>query len=188
MRTIEPMVCVLAAAAALAPGMAVLAADPATPAANEISVWEQHQSHIDYYSQTRSYGCEVLEQKVRKLLRQLGARADLQVQASGCAAGTFSPSHVGTLNVTFYALAPSSTPAAADGVPSRWVTVDISPQQSRFLDGGDCELMRSMQAALSKDLSWRALQYTTSCFPGTLTINDFQIKGLILEQAAKASG
>jgi hypothetical protein len=188
MRTIERLVCVLAASAAMAPLRVVPADDQSAARANELSVWEQHQAHFDYYSETRLYSCQVLEKKVRQLLRQLGVRQDLQVQASGCNAGTFSSSHMGTVNVTFYALAPSSMNAAANGVPGHWVNMDISPLRSRFLDGGDCELIRSMQSVLSKELSWRALQYNTSCFPHTLSTNDFHIEGSVLAQSENTSG
>lgn len=188
MQTIKRLVCVLATSSAIAPAMVVLAVEQSAPATKEISVWEQHQVSFDYYSQTRSYSCQVLEGKVRQLLRQLGVRSDLQVRASGCDAGTFAASHMGTIHVTFYALAPSSMSDAANGVPSHWVNMDISPQRSRFLDSGDCEALRSMQSVLSKELSWRQLEYNISCFPQTLPVNDFHIKGLLLEPAGNTSG
>jgi hypothetical protein len=45
-----------------------------------------------------------------------------------------------------------------------------------------------MQSVLSKELSWRALEYNTSGFPHTLSINDFQIEGSVLEQSENTSG
>lgn len=188
MRIIERVARVLAALTAGAPAMVALAADQAAAAANEASVWKQHQVSFDYYTESRSYNCQVLEAKVRQLMRQLRVREDLQVQASGCDAGTFSPSHMGTIKMTFSALAPSATNAAASSVPGHWVDVEISPQRSRFLDSGDCELIRSMQSVLSKELSWRGLEYDTSCFPRTVSINDFHIKGAVLEQSASTGG
>ena len=82
-----------AASAALAQQQAAPAERPAPPEMTEPSerpapmraVWNEQEIEFTYMGFTSYYSCDGLRDKVRYLLRQLGAREDLKVRSAGCA-------------------------------------------------------------------------------------------------------
>src|SRR5579884_2193485 len=99
--------------------------------AGEPATWQHHQETIDYYGVTESYTCTGIEDKMRQLLRYLGARADLKV--SPMCTSQFGSMRQVFVRVDFYSLAPAST-GATGTVMAHWVPVDISPSDPLFRD------------------------------------------------------
>ncbi len=113
------------------------------------------------------------------MLRFMGARKDMKVQASGCP-GLNAPSHSAWVDVDFYSLAPAAD-ATANTVPARWTELKITPQHPNFMSDGDCELMQSIKEMTTKSFSLRGLEYRTSCFPHSLSMDGFSVKGETLK-------
>jgi hypothetical protein len=53
--------------------------------------------------------------------------------------------------------------------------VAISARSPHFMDSGDCELVQSMQALVTRNFDLHDLNYRASCFPHTVSIDDFSL-------------
>ena len=80
---------VTAIAVALATGSGVVRAQPDTPAADAAAaapavraVWVERKQLFTYFGENTYYSCDGLRDKVRYILKQVGARDDLVVSAS----------------------------------------------------------------------------------------------------------
>jgi len=163
-------------------GLALLLASVRVAKADDSqsAIWEHHHAKIDYVGFTTLYSCSGLESKVQAILEFLGARRDMTVHASGCMGGPDIPTHTAWVDADFY----SPTPAAdgsADAVAARWMAFQNNYQHPIFMDSGDCELIQSMQDALTKNLAARGLTYMTDCFPHEVHDGDFKVSGEALE-------
>jgi hypothetical protein len=157
-------------------------------ALSEPALWQQHQAAIHYFARGTSYSCSGIEDKVRQILLYAGARRDLQVRASGCDQGPFLPSHMASITVNFYALAPAADSAAADAIAGEWVNLSLTPARSRFLQSSDCDLVRAMKGVLTASFSWQGLEFGASCFPYAGAANSFAVKGAVLQPIVGKSG
>ena len=68
------------------PLVAAAQADAPAPGTNApvSAVWVERQVNFTYMPLTSYYSCDGLRDKVRWLLRQLGARPDFKVKSRGC--------------------------------------------------------------------------------------------------------
>jgi hypothetical protein len=169
-------------------GVAVFVAAWCGASQSGAAVWKKHQAVIQYFATGTSYSCDGIEDKVRQILQFAGARNDLKVRAAGCDQGPFMPSHMASVNVEFYALAPAADAATPDGVPSHWVALSMTSLRPNFLHGSDCDLVRAMKKVITQSFSWQGLDYGTSCFPYAAGSNSFAVKGTILKADASKSG
>ena len=177
---------VLSGGASLVAGAAPPAA---APAATEASAWQHHHAAFSYFGLTSTYTCDGLEQKVRQIMKFLGARGDLQVAAQGCPRGPDTLSHSAWVTLDFDTLALAAADApAAEIVPARWTAFKIDTQRPFFIDAGDCELIDQMRPVLVPNFSWRNLDYSTSCTPHEITLLDFRVNGEVLKSTAKDAG
>jgi hypothetical protein len=171
----------------IAPGRADSAADQVdTAAATEQSAWKHHHATFSYYGLTTLYTCDGLEDKVKQILRYLGARKDMQVQAS-CARGPNAPSHQAWVTVDFDTVQAAPDASDADNVQARWAPMQVAPRHPRFMEDGDCELVDGLRAVLKDGFSWRGLDYNTNCVPHDLWLGGFQVRGEVLLPAAPAA-
>lgn len=105
------------ASAAAAPAVPVSVGSPIaageTPADGR---WHEHQLSFTYSGFTTKYSCDGLADKVRLLLRSLGARPGFKVTTYGCAALYGSPTEFPRVKLQFATLQPA--PPAASSVAS----------------------------------------------------------------------
>ncbi|HEY2417828.1 MAG TPA: hypothetical protein VGH84_07910 [Steroidobacteraceae bacterium] len=160
----------------------------ASPAWPEPALWQHHQADIQYIAAGTSYSCNGIEDKVRQILLYAGARQDLRVHASGCVQGPFLPSHMASVRVDFYALAPAADAPTAEVIPAQWVPLSMTPTRAQFLQPSDCDLVRAMKRVLTQSFSWQGLEFATSCLPDAGSVNSFAVKGAVLQPAARQSG
>jgi hypothetical protein len=165
----------LAIVALICGAVTALADTPAAlPAESPAAVtWRHQTADFNYLGFTTLYTCSGLEDQVRRILTYLGARADLKVRASGCLR-IDEPSHNAWVKVEF------DVPVAAEnGAPgealAQWDAVALSARSPHFMDSGDCELVQSMRALVTRNFDLRDLNYRTNCFPHTLSIDDFSL-------------
>jgi hypothetical protein len=169
------------------PDRAESAADQAgAAAATESVAWKHHHATFSYYGLTALYTCDGLEDKVKQILLYLGARKDVQVQAS-CARGPTAPSHQAFVTVDFDALAAASGAGDAGDVQAHWTATQVEPRHPRFMEAGDCELIDDLRTVLKDGFSWRGLDYNASCVPYNLDLGGFQVRGQVLQPAAPAA-
>jgi hypothetical protein len=148
------------------------------------AVWQHRKLTFNYVGFTTAFTCDGLDTHVRQILLHLGARKDAKVTATGCPGPGNPPSKTAWVAVDFYALAPATDASApADRVSARWSPVELTPQRPSFMDDGDCELIQGMKDLITQNFTLRDVEYRTDCFPHTVTIDGFAVKG----QALRAS-
>jgi hypothetical protein len=165
-------------------GAATLASaeEGAAPSGQIVSgTWEHHHASFTYFGITSLYSCSGLENNIRALLQHLGARKDVKVNARGCPYGYDVPSRNAIVDLDFFTLTPSSDASAADLVQARWTPVVVNATKPNFMGHGNCELIEQLKDIISKNFSFRDLNYRTDCVPHEVNIDDFGIKAQALK-------
>lgn len=154
---------------------------PSTPQAITLASWQHHHATFYYYGLTSLYTCDGLQEKVAQILLYLGARPDLKVQTSACARLT-APVHSAYVTADFDTLTVAS-PSTSPTVKGQWKRFIVAPHRPNFMGTGECELIDQMKPSIIAGFSLRDLHYDTSCFPRSVTIADYGVKGETLEAA-----
>jgi hypothetical protein len=158
------------------------AAEDATPRGQIVAgTWEHRHASFTYFGITSLYSCSGLETNIRALLQHLGARKDVKVNARGCPYGYDTPGRNALVDMDFYTLVPSSDSNAADAVQAQWIPVVVNSTKPNFMGHGNCELIEQLKDAISKNFSFRDLDYRTDCVPHEVNIDDFGIKAQTLK-------
>ena len=155
---------------------------PVAPAATEAAHWQKVPLEFSYSGFTTMYSCYGIEDKVKTLLKALGARGDARVSASGCEDGPhMHVSKFAFLRGEFHALAPGPGASADETVQALWQPVEISANRPFSVGEGDCELIEQMKPLVEKAFALRAATYSTHCIPNTLSPNSFNVKAEALK-------
>ncbi len=150
--------------------------------------WHEHQLSFTYSGFTTKYSCDGLADKLRMVLRTLGARPDLKVATYGCAALYGGPTEFPRVKLHFATLEPlpapsetsSSLPTAAaaangaavvsaDAVAGVWRQVRFDRDRPRAFEAGDCELLEQFRDRVLPLFTIRALSDHTRCLPYQLS-------------------
>jgi hypothetical protein len=142
-------------------------------------VWQHRHANFSYYGLTSLYSCDALESNIRSLLKYLGARQDVTVNARGCPRGSSVPSRNAIIDIDFYALVPDTE--SHDAVQAQWTPALVNSTHPYFMGRGDCELIDEMKDLITKNFSLRDLDYRTDCVPHEVNIDDFSIKAQVLK-------
>jgi hypothetical protein len=159
------------------------AAEPAAASTTDVvsGAWQHHNVTFSYYGVTARFTCDGLEDHVRQILLHLGARKDLTVYANGCPGPINTPSNSAFVHADFYALAPAAGADGSDRVMARWTALEVTPRRPGFMGDGDCELIQGMKDIITKNFSLRDVEYRTSCFPHSISMDGFAVKGQALK-------
>lgn len=111
--------------------------------------WKAYQIRFNYYPFSTFYSCDAIENKLERLLIIMGARNDARVEVK-C---------LGNDNLkrrreqrSYKMLLAFAMPVPADKTeitkeifPAEWHETRVASNLSRYLDGGDCELVDQFQ-------------------------------------------
>jgi len=163
-----PIFTLLAALSMAASGMA----------SGEPGTWRSQKTELVYMGFTSTYSCDGLQGKLELLLRQLGARPDFKVNASGCARGYGEPSRFARATLEFSSLQPVEGDAAGQdpAVNGTWRSLQLSPHHPFDLQDGDCELMEQFRDRVLPLFATRGLQVRTTCVPHQDTGGPFDLQ------------
>lgn len=164
------------------------AADDSSAAGSVVGgTWVHRHANFNYWGVSSLYSCDGLEDDIRSLLLHLGARkSDVKVDARGCPRGPNVPSQTAFVEMDFYSLAPASDANAANSVQARWAPVQVNTTHPDKLGRGGCELIEEMKDIISKNFSFRDLQYRTDCVPYQESPNPFSIHAEALKPLPSA--
>jgi hypothetical protein len=165
-------------------------------------VWKQHQVDFTFIGFTTSYSCDGLAEKLEKLLRAAGARADAKAIPGGCDRPV-GPSRISNAHLTFYTLdsappqaEPAPTPPAPAAAPARqigksapqlkkaavpepgvgaWKSVAWRAHSPFFLDPGDCELVEQFAHELLPLFETRKVEQHMTCVPNQIVLGGVQL-------------
>ena len=177
----------VAVALMLSPGAGLLADTPLSDAP-VLAVWAPESLRFTFLGFTAKYSCDGLQEKMRRTLLKLGARADLNVQWTGCAGGISRPNPFPGVAVKMFVLRPASEQDVAAGhtVPARWRTVDVNAGRDPLDAAGDCELTEQIKQRILPKFTTRNVEYRSTCIPNQLTVGGTQLKAEVLVAEAGA--
>ena len=171
------------------------------------AVWVDHDIAFTYMGFTSHYSCSGLEDKVRYVMKQLGARPGYKVTSSGCV-NMSGPEIMPRVRVRA-ALPQQATPevlaqlekdrarrelaARAGAKPvatdaaslarfaASWRTVTFEGTSISDVQDGDCELMEQLIRNVLKPMGVRELEGSTlNCVPHQVPINAVNVKLQVL--------
>ena len=133
----------------------------AAGAGDVAAVWVQKEVNFRYVGFTTKYSCDGLQSRVREILLQLGARADLQVTGFGCVRSD-APETTPGVRILMHVLQPAP---ATDGqtVASHWKTVDVFAGRTPVDAALDCELIAQLHRVVLPLFATRQVDYSATC-------------------------
>jgi hypothetical protein len=176
-------------AAATLAALGVLCGAPAASATDaQAAVWTAKELTFVYQGHTTHYTCDALQAKMKQILLQLGARADLQVWPYGCTRTT-APDPFAGVRVKMHVLQPATADTSAP-VAAHWTEVDLvanrrDPQEADF----ECELFDQIGRKVLPVFATRNVQQVGTCQAQKVVIGStrFKVEVLAAEPAAPAS-
>jgi len=173
----------LIVAAALLAASATSNAGPTTGPDEQQAIaaeWQSHQVRFRYAGFTSAYTCRGLEGKLEKLLRAFGAREDAKVEVPcyGDSSRVW-PMYQATLG--FAVPVPAEEGVSPDTFPAAWQDVEISRNQPRTIDGGDCELVEQFVEQVVPLFGPVDLEDRTRCVPNQRTLGSPRVEARVLK-------
>jgi hypothetical protein len=206
-RTWSGIAAVLLAGCALAaepPVAAPPAASAADAPATVNALWVEREVRFAYMGLTTYYSCDGLRDKVRRVLRELGARPGFVVRVRGCVRTT-GPEWAPSVEIRA-ALPAEATPellaelardasrrelvAKVSGKPADEATAQFPARARRvefrsgptgFIQDGDCELMEQMRNRAFPALGVRVVDSRITCPPRALALGAVSMTVEVLE-------
>jgi hypothetical protein len=174
-----------------------LADTPDSSAGGVSAVWTPKQVRFVYMGFTAKFSCDGLADRVREVLLLLGARKDLQVNPTPCAAPYGRPDPFPGVTIKMNVLEPASDKngksdnATAETVPAHWKRVDVNSALARdpLWVAGQCELLEQIKQSILPQFATRNVQYQSTCVPHQLSVGGTQLRTEVLmadAQDAKA--
>lgn len=161
--------------AGLLPQLGIAAvSDTHDHASNVQAQWQPRELNFHYMGLSTYYSCTAIEDRLEQLLRDLGAKPDVRVSATGC----FTPSDVSKMISARIRL---SMPVAADGAaptkdvaafPAQHKVVTLRTHPDNQFGSGDCELLEQVRNQLVPALKLQIVKDDLHCIPGQATVGN----------------
>jgi hypothetical protein len=117
------------------------------------------------------------------LLRDLGAKADVRVSATGCVPGQISRTITARINVSMPVEAGSAATvdSATFSAQRKTVTLAIHTGTGPPMGAGDCELLEQVRRQLLPELKLQVMNDEVRCYPGAevLANRKMQVSALV---------
>ena len=155
---------------------AIAATGPPAASAHELAVWVPKELTFPYRQFTTQYSCSGLEQRVKRLLLELGARADLDVRGYGCTKLT-GPDPLAGVKIRMNVLEPAGS---RPGLAAHWKRVDLLGDRETFQAAADCELIEQTAQKILPLFTVRNVDYHASCQPQSLSAEAVRLKADVL--------
>lgn len=136
--------------------------------------WRAYQVRFRFVGQSSAYTCDGIEYTLKRLLRLMGARDDMRVQAS-CA---FSrrPDQFHRVKMAFSMPVPADeSDLSAEFIPAQWQKVRVAGLSSRYLDAGDCELLEQFERQVLPKLEVYNPGKRVRCIPYRREFNNIRL-------------
>jgi hypothetical protein len=164
---------------------------PALSVAPPRAQWVQRSLDYTYFGFTDKFSCDGLQETVHDVLLALGARKqDLKVQSHGCIKLEGPESFPGV--VAHFSVLVPVTPddigkvGRATANPTQWKTVDLVKLNQDGRDAAPCELLQQLKDKALPLFTSRNLQFSSSCYPHSITTGEIKFTVDVLQPAALA--
>ncbi|HEY0941594.1 MAG TPA: hypothetical protein VGE08_15945 [Steroidobacter sp.] len=153
------------------------------------AAWKTQEIRYSYTGFTTAYDCNAAEDRLKAILRAVGAHEQTKVSAQGCELNRPSRNFFVTITTATPVPATDVPKGAVDssredllkrlGVPSKkldeifpaeWKTVQLSKDRKLNLQPGDCELMQGLQDHVLPKLSVKIVSQRIQCVPRQLPL------------------
>ena len=148
--------------------------------------WEVYQVRFRYTGMSSHYTCQGMENTLKRLLRLIGARDDMRVEAR-CSSFSRVESFQ-RVNMAFALPVPREmADISAEVFPAEWRVVKVSGVSSRYLDDGDCELLEEFERQVMPLLNVQNTGRKIRCVPYRREFNrvNLRVKALIALEKPK---
>jgi hypothetical protein len=157
------------------------AAEPESSAA----VWTAKEADFVYRGFTTRYTCDGLRDKIKRILLDLGARDDIKLVATGCAADSGQPSPLPRVHIKMSVLVPVESPSGdAAAVTAHWQDRSLRAGATGYIGMGDCELVEQVGHEILPLFTTRNVKDESRCVPHQLssgrpklTLESLQVSG-----------
>lgn len=149
------------------------AATPTTDAATVEAVWVEQDIQFTYMPITAIYTCYGFRDKMRWILEQLGARADLKVTPYGCTRIPQVEPFPGVKIVGAFAAPAAAGAKGAFQAQAR--QVEFRSNRIEGVQDADCELMLQLRDKLFPKLGVKVVKDEMTCVPGRVTPEGLRI-------------
>jgi hypothetical protein len=155
----------------------------ASPSSAEPGAWKEQELSFDFMGFTDHYTCSGLQEKMRLVLRELGARSDLRVFEPSCLDQSLRTHPIPSVRMQFASLVPGPGAQAGAGtnagtsaapVAGAWKRVDLVGAGK--LDKDECELVEQIVSDLLPHFAVRNVQRPANCVPHTRTLTALQLE------------
>jgi hypothetical protein len=169
------------------------------------ATWKTQEIRYSYTGFTTAYNCDAAEDRLKAILRALGAHEKTKVSATGCDFNR--PSRNFFINITAATPVPVAdvpTPSQADtskeallkrlGVadqqldetfPAEWKTIQLARERRLYLQPGDCELMQGLRDHVLPKLSIKVVADRVQCIPRQVALQTPELTVSALVRMAK---
>lgn len=151
--------------------------------------WKTQEIRYSYTGFTTAYDCDAAEDRIKAILKTLGAHPQTRVSAQGCMLNR--PSRNFFITITTATPVPAADLTKAPGqasrdellkrlgvasnqldetFPAEWKTVELSRDRKLDLQPGDCELMEGLRDHVLPKLSVKIEVDRVQCVPRQLSI------------------
>jgi hypothetical protein len=170
------------------------------------AVWNEKEIYLTYTAFTTYYSCDGLRDKVRRILKDLGARPDLKVTTAGCTkvSGPELMPRVRIRAAMPVVATPERIAALAKEAPKKELiarvnkgrtdaydatqqfgarpkTIEIKDSVRGPIEAGDCELMEQLSDRVLVPLGIRVLEEDIRCTPHQVNYGSIRLKVEVLE-------
>lgn len=191
----------VAVAAAMLLPLASHAADSSAPIQ---AGWKTQEIRYSYTGFTTAYDCDAAEDRIKAILRALGAHPQTRVSAQGCDFNRPSRNFFITITAATpvpLADVPKAEPATSrdellkrlgvapkqldETFPAEWKTVQLSRDRKLDLAPGDCELMEGLRDHVLPKLSVKIVSNRVQCIPRQVSLQTPELTVTALVPLAK---
>ena len=172
-----------------------VAPDQTTPVK---AIWKQQEISFYFQSFTTFYSCYSLEDRIERLLKELGARAKVRVRAADCPNAVARMPRViidvtSPVEATAAAIAErdkgkstrelaarvqgksAEDAAFADPFPAQWKRLSLS-RGKLDIEPGDCELIDELRRKVLPKLAVRIVESNVQCSPHQVSLGQPQLE------------
>jgi hypothetical protein len=172
------------------------AAEPGSPEPVQ-AIWKDQELSFYFQSQTTFYSCSSLEQKLKRILKALGARGDVKVRSVDCQTHPAANPRIylklqAPVEATPQALAErdkskskrelaarvrgeKQDPEALAPFAAQWKRVSLKRGEMN-LEPGDCELVDELRRKVLPKLAIRIVKDNTHCIAHQVTLGQPQLE------------
>ena len=176
--------------------MLPLAGQAAESSAPVQATWKTQEIRYSYTGFTTAYDCDAAEDRLKAILRALGAHEQTRVSAQGCNLNRPSRNFFITITTATPVPLADAKPTATvntskeellkrlgvaakqldETFPAEWKTVDLSRDRKLDLEPGDCELMEGLRDHVLPKLSVKIVAERVECIPRQVSVQTPELK------------